>query len=193
MEKENAVLGPPNGSAIKVLGRAGLIAVLLFQLSTRAIADPTPEIKISVAAGMTACSPAKVTTLDASSPPKAIQTDGWHYRFTVLLKNISDHPLKVTTESLDVSGSPDQPKQTFRLTSLGDVQIEGAPVIPPSDKLGLVELRPGEMAYVNFEFEVTHPLTKVAVTYAPEVLAEGRFGFWTGEVTSDTVSVPPPH
>jgi hypothetical protein len=48
-----------------------------------------------------------------------------------------------------------------------------------------------ELAYLNFEFDVDKPLTKVAVTYAPTTLADGRFGFWTGEVTSDFVSIFP--
>jgi hypothetical protein len=57
--------------------------------------------------------------------------------------------------------------------------------------LGLVDLRPGELAYLNFEFDVDKPLIKIAVTYAPTTLADGRFGFWTGEVTSDFVSISP--
>jgi hypothetical protein len=103
--------------------RFGLFVFFCLQSCVYSSADPTPELKASIIPGMTMRTPKKVTILDASTPPKAIQVDGWLYHFTVLLKNISNHPLRVTTESLGVSGATEQATQTFRLSSLEDMRV----------------------------------------------------------------------
>lgn len=68
--------------------------------------------------------------------------------------------------------------------------VEGrALVVPSREDLRLVDLRPGEAAAMNIEFKTTVPLEEISVIYAPKDFYDGRFGYWTGSVTSEALKI----
>ncbi len=132
--------------------------------------------------------PTEVQTFDAASRGW-IQAQGWHYAFMVPLKNVSETPLTVITDGLaQTSGT--EPKRQVRLTvnkfTLKDGQTL---VIPSRSDLRLVELRPGEAAIVKVEIKSAADLEEITVTYSPEDIYDGRFGYWTGRVSSEPLQL----
>ena len=152
----------------------------------------SPDLEVAIVPMMTQIAAKKVVILSNSTPPSPIPVDGWHYKFTVVIKNISSHPIRVRTGDLTTTNS-EQPSQTFFLSTGTNENFEGSAIIPPTDKLELVDLRPTESSFFNFEADMSVPLEKVAVTYAPQEDYQGRFGYWTGLITSKFVTVPKPH
>jgi hypothetical protein len=133
--------------------------------------------------------PTKVRQFDKSTKTWA-EVDGFGYRFFVFLKNASDKPLTVVTDSLSEQTSPDMARQEVRL-DMNKMKLAdgGALVIPSREDLRLVELRPGEAAALKVDFETTVPLEEVIVTYAPKDFYDGRFGYWTGKVVSEPLKI----
>ena len=65
----------------------------------------------------------------------------------------------------------------------------GALIVPSREDLRLVDLRPGEAAAMKIEFTMAVPLEEISVTYAPKDFYDGRFGYWTGSVTSEALKI----
>ena len=151
-----------------------------------------PDLEVAVFPEMTQITAKKVVTLSNVTPPKPISVDGWNYKFTVIIKNISDHSIRVRTGDLTTTSS-DQASQTFFVSNGTNQTFQGSAIIPPADKLELVDLRPTESCFFSFEADVSIPLDKIAVTYAPQDDYQGRFGYWTGLATSKSVTIPKPH
>ena len=119
------------------------------------------------------------------------EVDGFKYNFMVYLKNISEKPLTVVTDSLDQGTSPDDPKQVVELDMNKTTIVDGgALVIPSREELRLVEIRPGEVAALKvIEFNMSVPLEEITVTYSPKDEYDGRFGYWTGKVSSAPLKI----
>ncbi len=118
------------------------------------------------------------------------EVDGFGYSFVVYLKNISEKPLTVVTASLSQQTSPGDPKQEVKLnmekTTLAD---GGAVVVPSREDLRLVDIRSGEVAAMKIEFKMAVPLEEITVTYSPKDFYDGRFGYWTGTVSSAPLKI----
>lgn len=118
------------------------------------------------------------------------EVDGFGYAYVAYLKNISEKPLTVVTDSLSQQTSPVDPKQEVKLDMNKMTLVDGgALVVPSREELRLVDLRPGEAAAIKIEFKMTVPLEEITVTYAPKDFYDGRFGYWTGKVTSEPLKI----
>jgi hypothetical protein len=133
--------------------------------------------------------PTKVRQFDKTTKSR-IEVDGFGYGFFVYLKNTSDKPLTVVTDSLSQQSAPGESKQNVTLDmnkmTLAD---GGALVIPAREDLRLVELRPGEAAALKIELKTSVPLEEIVVTYKPKDFYDGRFGYWTGKVVSEPLKI----
>ncbi|MBN8710289.1 MAG: hypothetical protein BGO12_21365 [Verrucomicrobia bacterium 61-8] len=112
------------------------------------------------------------------------------HHFVAFLKNESGETLKVVTGQLDTSGSVSQRNRTVTATTAPPLFRGESQVIPATEELRLVEIRPGESAAMEFVIKSNGPVESLAVTYAPKDHFAGRFGFWTGTVTSEAWRAP---
>jgi len=103
------------------------------------------------------------------------------------LKNISDKQLTVATDGLSQQTSPGEPKQNVILNMDKMTAANGGElVIPSKNDFRLVDIRPGEVALMKVEFKMAVPLEEISITYNPQDFYDGRFGYWTGKVVSET-------
>ena len=132
--------------------------------------------------------PVKVRKYDFKTKAWA-EVDGYKYAFVVMLKNVSERPLIVVTKGLGQQTAPGEAKQNVMLDMVGLTAVDGAKVIPSRDDLRLVEIRSGEAAGMNVEFQTEVPLEEVVVTYSPKDFYDGRFEYWTGKVSSEPLKL----
>jgi extradiol dioxygenase family protein len=130
--------------------------------------------------------PVKVKQYDLTNK-KWIEVDGYGYSFMFHLKNISDKQLTVATDGLSQQTSSGEPKQNviFDMNKMTAANGGGL-VIPSRNDFRLVDIRPGEVAMMKTEFKMAVPLEEITITYNPKDFYDGRFGYWTGKVVSDT-------
>ena len=118
------------------------------------------------------------------------EKDGFGYAFMVYLKNISQKPIAVATDGLSQQRSSEDPKQNVKLDMNKMTLVDGgALVVPSREDLRLVEIRPGEAAAMKIEFKMAVPLEEITVTYSPKDFYDGRFGYWTGKVSSEPLKI----
>jgi hypothetical protein len=116
--------------------------------------------------------------------------DGFGYAFMVYLKNISEKPITVVTDGLSQQTSSGNPKQEVKLDMNKMTLVDGGSLVVPSrEDLRLVDIRPGEAAAMKIEFQMAVPLEEITVIYSPKDFYNGRFGYWTGEVSSEPLKI----
>jgi hypothetical protein len=159
----------------------GLLAIFATYAQAQELEISTPYLL--------AKEPAKTKKFDQNTKG-LVEVDGVKYAFNVSIKNISNKPLIVATAGLGQQTSPDSPVQTVELKMSETKTNGGSLVIPPKEELRLVEIRPNEAAFLKtVEFTTTVPLKQIKITYSPQDFYGGRFGYWTGTVSSDTLSL----
>lgn len=115
------------------------------------------------------------------------------YHFLVYLTNQANQPLKVVTSQLETRGPTSLRSRKMTLTNYSPTYLEKSQVIPAAEELRLIDIRPGESAAMEFVVKTNGvPLESLVVTYAPKDNYDGRFGFWTGSVTSSPWTIPNP-
>lgn len=119
-----------------------------------------------------------------------VEVDRIQYELWVGLKNVSDKPLVVATAGFSKQVAPESTKQVVKL-DYAKIWLEHGKeqVIPPREDLRLVELRPGEVAVINLEVTTKVPQEEISVRYRMEDLYGGRFGYWTGDLTSEPLVI----
>jgi hypothetical protein len=165
------------------------IIIILIAFSLNAILH-AQEIEISKPM-LLAKVPVKVKQFNQTKKG-LIEVDGFGYIFMFHLKNISDKQLTVATDGLSQQTSSGEPKQmvifTIDKTTVSGV---GNLVIPSRNDFRLVDIRPGEVAMMKAEFKMAVPIEQITITYNPKDYYDGRFGYWTGKVVSETAILDP--
>jgi hypothetical protein len=163
---------------------------ILFGLSAMlAICAKAQELEISTPY-LLAKEPAKTKKFDQNIKG-FVEVDGFKYAFIVSIKNISNKPLTVVTAGLGQQTSPDSPEQTVEFKMSEMKTNGGSLVIPPKEELRLVEIRPNEAAFLmTVQLKTTVPLKQIKITYSPQDFYGGRFGYWTGTVSSPALTLP---
>jgi len=135
--------------------------------------------------------PGKVKQRDQTNKG-LIEVDGFGYIFMFHLKNISDKQLTVATDGLSQQTSSGESKQMVIFTTdKTTVSGIGNLVIPSRNDFRLVDIRPGEVAMMKAEFKMAVPIKQITITYNPKDYYDGRFGYWTGKVVSETTILDP--
>jgi len=120
------------------------------------------------------------------------ETKVWRYHFTAFLTNISEKSITVATDQLRISGPTSKRDAEIALATYEPFYNEKSLVIPSAQELRLIELRPTESAAIEFTTESRIPLDSLTVTYSPKDYYQGRFGYWTGSITSPKWIEPEP-
>jgi hypothetical protein len=115
----------------------------------------------------------------------------YKYRFYCLLKNVGDVDVTVATKNLSPGFMRENDEDVPRaFLKFDKTSYNGSLIVPSEADLGLVVLRPGESAAIQWEkSRLNKRLNKVKVQYNPTDPFDNRFGYWTGSVTGDTAEV----
>jgi len=110
------------------------------------------------------------------------------YHSGFYLKNVSNRELSVVSK---IGGKKlvKRANENYELVlGINPVKnINGTPLIPSAVKFELVNLKPGEATSIVYKFGSRKFLPKISLTYGISDFYNGRFGFWSGQVTLPNV------
>lgn len=169
---------------MKIIFKITLLYALTFLIVTGA------EIELSKPR-LLAISPAVGKSYDKENE-KWVDIEEYEYLVTLFAKNTSGTPLTVATG--DFSKSSQRTLQREVILSLGERRVsdDQSLIIPSRSDLGLVELRDQESAMIQFKWKADTKTESITVTYHMEERYDGRFGYWTGKVSSESTLIPTP-
>ena len=122
-----------------------------------------------------------------------IDTTVYEYRGNLVLNNAGNKKISVITGKLDITL---QKKTIPKIDKLFTVKIyhqrntfEERLVVPSLSELKIVTLMRNESAFYPFSFRSRKKLTKVNFKYQITDHYNGRFQYWTGEISTGNVIV----
>jgi hypothetical protein len=112
------------------------------------------------------------------------------YHAGFYLKNISNRELSIVSKIGGKNLVKRENKDYELVLGINPVQdINGTPLIPSSVQFELVDLKPGEATSIVYKFGSRKILPKISLTYGISDFYDGRFGFWSGQVTLPGVTL----
>ena len=109
----------------------------------------------------------------------------YKYVASLTLKNISNKDLILITKTSGVGiGREYNGKPAEIFIAPGESTINGVKIIPTSEKIGLVTLRPSESTQVTKKFSSKHYIQTAILQYGATAVYNNYFKNWTGSVNS---------
>ena len=123
---------------------------------------------------------------------KDANNDPFKYKYGVVLyikntgvKNVT-LLTKINTLSSIPTGTNDNSK-VKRILSYGGTMRDGSTIIIPKEKLELVELFPGDLTMLSYQFSDKKFIDKSSFEYSASAVYGGRFNNWVGTLQTEEV------